>query len=127
MTGILPFLCTIFINLRSNNGSAISAIFSSRSVLAGFQSQIKQYENIAELTESENTNLKNQNQYLLAKLKKMKEKEAKFAKIIEKAKKYKRLYEDTLEELEVAREEKEVYQKKAEEMKEIALIDVNRL
>ena len=32
----------------------------------------------------------------------MKEKEVKFAKILQKAKKYKALYEDTLEELEVA-------------------------
>ena len=44
----------------------------------------------------------------------MKEKQTKFVKILQKAKKYKALYEETLDELEVAMEERDVYKRKSE-------------
>lgn len=98
----------------SNDGSAISKIFSTNSRVSNVSKKIDHFENIASITESENQNLKAQNQYLLEKIKKMKEKEVKFAKILQKAKKYKALYEDTLDELEVAIEERDAYKKKSE-------------
>jgi DNA repair exonuclease SbcCD ATPase subunit len=88
---------------------------------------IKKYENIAAFTQEENDNLKKQNEYLFSKLKKMKEKEKKFAKIAEKAIKYKTLYEEALHELDLLKSECQAYKTKAEEMKKIALLDVNKL
>lgn len=64
--------------------------------------QINKYENIANITQEENNNLKQQNEYLLSKLKKMKEKEKKFILIADKAQKYKQLYEEAVNELEIA-------------------------
>jgi hypothetical protein len=57
----------------------------------------------------------------------MKEKEKKFAKIAEKAQKYRNLYEEAVEELEVLKAECQAYKAKAEEMKRIAMLDVNKL
>lgn len=64
--------------------------------------QINKYENIANITQEENNNLKQQNEYLLSKLKKMKEKEKKFILIADKAQKYKQLYEEAVNELGIA-------------------------
>lgn len=81
---------------RSNNASAIFSNGKSRRVI---DQQISKYENIANITQEENNNLKQQNEYLLSKLKKMKEKQKKFILIAEKAQKYKQLYQDALDDL----------------------------
>ena len=86
----------LYVYNRSNNASAIFSNGKSRRVI---DQQISKYENIANITQEENNNLKQQNEYLLSKLKKMKEKQKKFILIAEKAQKYKQLYQDALDDL----------------------------
>ena len=68
-----------------------------------YDEAVSRFESIAALTEEENSNLKEQNQYLLQKIRKMKEREQKIMKMYHKAKHYKRLYEESQLELESVR------------------------
>lgn len=68
---MLLFLCITLCLCRSNNASAI---FSTAKSKKQQEEAIRRYQDIANITQEQNNNLKQQNEYLLAKLKKMKEK-----------------------------------------------------
>ena len=78
-----------------------------------YDEAVSRYESIAALTEEENFNLKEQNEYLLQQIRKLKEREEKIMKMYKKAKHYKKLYEESQIELESIYAERDAYKQQA--------------
>lgn len=57
----------------------------------------------------------------------MQEKDRKFKQVKEKKEKYKQFYIDTCEELQSVRQQSEIYWKQIQEIKNIAIFDIERL
>lgn len=85
------------------------------------------HKTIANITARENNNLKEQNAYLLAKLRSLQNKQTTLKVKYESQVQYKLLYESALEDIQNLKHACEAYRDKAESMKLIALRDVKQL